>query len=130
MCLIGKTELLLLDYVVNVLILAHSILRPSIFARLRCLRVNLLSEARVISEKFSGINERNRINRDVRCLMFKAAMYIYTSIYTPDGRTEALNSSEFVPFRRLCVINFESDIFTNLICAATNYHHDWAKENC
>ena len=57
MCLVSQSELLLLNYVVNVLILAHSILRSSIFARLCCFGVDLLSETGMIGEKLSGINQ-------------------------------------------------------------------------
>ena len=57
-------------------------------------------------------------------------MDVYTGIYAPDCRTEALDGTELVPFRRLCVVNLESDIFADLVCSTANHHHDWAEEDC
>ena len=60
--------------------------------------------------------------------MFETSVHIDAGIDAPDSGTEALNSTEFVPFARLGVINFKSDIFANLVCAASNNHHEWTQE--
>ena len=60
--------------------------------------------------------------------MLETTVHVDAGIDAPDSGAEALNSTEFVPFARLGVINFESHILANLVCAASNNHHQWTQE--
>ena len=60
--------------------------------------------------------------------MLETTMDINVIVRGPAAVTESLNRVELVPLRRLGVINFQGYYLSNLICAATNYHHEGTKE--
>ena len=61
--------------------------------------------------------------------MFKTAMHVNVRIYAPDGRAEALNGTELVPFGGLSVVDFQCYVLTNLVRSTADHHHDGAKED-
>ena len=60
--------------------------------------------------------------------MLETSMDVDASIDRPNGGPETLDSSELVPFRGLGIVHFECNIFSNLICATTDDHHERPKE--
>ena len=96
--LVCQSELLSLDNIVNILVLADGVLWAStVLTRFRSLREYFGSEARVICEEFGRINLGNRVDGYVGCLMFESTMDKHICIDAPNGCTETLNSPEFVP---------------------------------
>jgi hypothetical protein len=55
--------------------------------------------------------------------MFESAVNKDTAVYLPASVTETLDRLKLIPFRRLSVVHFHSDIFTNLVRAASYNHH-------
>ena len=96
--LVGQSEFLRFNDVVDVLILSDRIFGASIFACLRCLGEDLGGEARVVRKQFGCVYPRNCVDRNVRSFVLKTSMNINTSVDGPDSSTEPLNGSEFVPF--------------------------------
>ena len=50
-------------------------------------------------------------------------------VHGPDRVAEPLQAFEFVPLRRLSLVDLELDVFTDGVGAATNDHHHRADEN-
>ena len=62
--------------------------------------------------------------------MLETTMHIHTSVDAPNSRSEALNGSELVPLRRLSVVDFECNIFSDLIGSSSDDHHEWSQKQC
>jgi hypothetical protein len=82
----------------------------------------------VVSKQFLGIYSVDSIDRDVGGLMLKSTMDVNVRIHYPTGVAEALDGLEFVPLGRLCIIDFESNVFAYLISASSDYHHEGANK--
>lgn len=128
MSLVSQSEFLRFNNVVDVLVLSDRVFGPSIFACLRCLGEDLGGEAWVVGKQFGCVNPRNCVDRNVRGFVLKTSMNINASVDGPDSSTEPLNGSEFVPFRRLSVVNLQSYIFSNLVGSTSNDHHQGTEE--
>lgn len=126
--LISQSEFLRFNDVVDVLVLSDGVFGASILACLGCLGEDLGGEAWVVGKQFGCVNPRNRVDRNVRGFVLEASMNINASVDGPDGSTEPLNGSEFVPFRRLSVINLKSYIFSNLVGSTSDDHHQGTEE--
>ena len=129
MRLIGQFEFLLFNHIVNILIFSNRVLGTGIFACFSSFWIDLLGQARVIGKEFGSVNERDRVDWNIGCLMFKTAMHVDARIDGPNGRSEALNGTEFVPLGGLSVVDFKCDIFTNLISTSAYHHHDRSEED-
>ena len=129
MRLISQFEFLLFNHIVNILIFSNRVLGTGIFACFSSFWIDLLGQARVIGKEFGGVNERDRVDWNIGCLMFKTAMDVDACIDGPNCRSESLNGTEFVPFGGLSVVDFKCDVFTDLISTSTYHHHDRSKED-
>ena len=131
MGLVGKSELLSLNDIVDVLILANCVLwARAVLTRLRSLGENLGGETWMVSEKLGSVDARDGVDRNVGCLVLESTMHIHARINAPNSGTEALNRTEFVPLRRLSVVDFEGYILTNLVGSTANDHHKRSEEQC
>ena len=124
MSLIGKSELLSLDNVVDVLVLSNCALGSCILSSLRCLWEDFRCEALMIGKELRCINPRYGVDRNVGRLVLKTSMNVNACINGPDGGSEPLNGSKFVPFRRLSVIDLKGNVFANLVCPSSDDHHE------
>ena len=98
MGLVCQSELLSLDNIVNILVLADGVLWAStVLTRFRSLWEYFGSETGVISEEFGRVNLGNRVDGNVRCLMFESSMDKHICINAPYSCAETLYSPEFVP---------------------------------
>ena len=128
MSLVGQSELLGLNYVVDVLVLAYGVLRSCIFALFCSLGENFGLQAWMICEQLCCIDSRDRVDRNVGSFVLEATMHVNAGVNAPHSCSESLNSAELVPFRGLSVIHLKSNIFANLVCSSANDHHQGSKE--
>lgn len=82
----------------------------------------------MIGKQLGCVDPRDRVDRNVRCFVLEAAMDVDTGVDAPNGSTESLDSSKLVPFGGLGIVDFEGNIFTNLVSSSTDYHHERSKE--
>lgn len=132
MRLISKLEFLLVSDLVNVLItFVVGFCSSSVFtsgAFYVFLRVNFSLKDGELSEQFAGFDARDGVDRDVWGFVLKTAVHVNLTLNLPAGGTEALNSLEFVPLARLSVIDFHGYVFTYLVRATADDHHQRAEE--
>ena len=82
----------------------------------------------MVDEQFAGVNFGYRIDRDIWRLVFKSTMNVHVAVHRPTRMSETLNCLELVPLGGLGVVDFEGDIFSNLVCTSADDHHQGAEE--
>ena len=104
-CLIGKTEFLVLPYVVDV---SYFVGLNRIFATFTvefALAIwlvtwfDLLDEMIMLVEELISVNSGNDVDWNVWSFMLKASMNVNVSLNEPASMTESLEGVELVPFR-------------------------------
>jgi hypothetical protein len=128
MGLVCQFEFFFLSDIINIVGLAFTVahLALSIGTLLVNFRVDFLSKVRVVGEELLRVYLGDGIDWDVRSLMLEPSMDVDILIHHPTGVTEALDGLELKPFRRLGVVYFKGDIFTDLVSTSSNDHHEGA----
>ncbi len=83
-----------------------------------------------IGKQLATFNFAHKNDWDVWIFMFEPTMNENAAVNLPASVTETLDWLKLIPFRRLGVINFHGNVFTNLIRAASDDHHKRAEKEC
>jgi hypothetical protein len=127
--LVSEFKFLLVAHIVNILVpFVIVLIYSSTVFIFGLLRADLSTENRVRQEKLLAIDSGDGVNWNVRGFVLKTAMDVDCSLDLPACGSETLNCLEFVPLAGLSVIDFHRDVFTYLICATSDDHHQRAQE--
>jgi len=132
MGLISEFKLLLaFGNVVDVLVLFNCVLVRGTIARLAplvLLGVDLRLKVGMVSEKFLTVNLRDGVDGDVGSFVLEATVHVDVGVNGPARVTETLDCLELVPLGGFGVVNFESDVFTDLVSTSTDDDHKRTEE--
>lgn len=129
MGLVGQFKFFFFSDIINVVTFGFRVaLALNICTLLANFGVDFTSKVMVVGEELLRVYLGDGIDWDVRSFMLESSMDVNILIHHPTGVTETLDGLELKPLRRLGIIYFKGDIFTDLVSTSSNDHHEGAKE--
>ena len=84
----------------------------------------------MLVEELIRVNFGDGVDWDVRSFVLETTVNVKRRVEAPDGVSEPLDCLELVPLGGLSVVDFEGDVFTDLVGSSTDDEHQRSQEEC